>query len=258
LAKHWIRALAVVAVLALVAAAIASAEKPVRVQVGDVITTFNVGVRPKRLPKSKLAPIALTFSNKVKTASGSHPPALKKIVIEADKNSAINSKGVPVCAMRKLQAKDIKGAKAACPKAIVGKGKMSAQIQFPGQVPLIAKSKLLAFNGGNRGGKTTIYIYAYLSSPVAVAVITTVKVSRIHRGRFGLKLVASLPAVAGGYGSTVGFRLRINRKFTYKGKRQSYLLASCTDGHLSAMDTAVFQGAPSVSTQVVRSCTPKG
>jgi hypothetical protein len=135
---------------------------------------------------------------------------------------------------------------------------MSARVQFPGDAPFIVKSKLLAFNGGARGGKTTIFLHEYLTSPVAAAVVTVLKASRIHKGRLGLKLVASVPGVAGGDGSTVGFRLRINRKFTYRGKRQGYLLARCPDGHLNVLGTAVFQGAPSVSARVDRTCGGKG
>jgi hypothetical protein len=89
-------------------------------------------------------------------------------------------------------------------------------------------------------------------------VVTTAKVTRIHKGRFGLKSVATIPKIAGGYGSAISFDITIGRKFTYKGKPQSYLLAKCPDGHLNALGTAVFQGGPTVSAEIVRSCTPTG
>jgi hypothetical protein len=244
--------------LAVAVAALAIAEKPVKVRVDKLIVTFNGGVTPKKLPKSKLAPIAFNASGKIETVDGSHPPALKEVVIEADKNSAINAKGLPVCTSAKLQATDTPHARAACPTAIVGEGKTDIEVEFPEQHPFIAKSTLLAFNGGTSGGKTTIFVHAYLSSPVSAAVVTTVKVSKIHKGRFGLKSVASIPKIAGGYGSPISFDLTINRSFTYKGKKQSYLLAKCPDGHLNALGTAVFQGGPTVSAEIVRSCTPKG
>jgi hypothetical protein len=259
LAKRWTQTLVVGATLfLLVAAGIASAEKPVKVQAGDVIVSFNAGIRPKRLPKSQPAPVTLSFASNVATASGNQPPQLRTIVLEADKNISVNAKGLPVCALGKLRRQDTKGAKRACAKAIVGSGRMSARVQFPESAPFISKSTLLAFNGGSRGGKTRILLHAYLSSPVPAAVVTVLKVSKIHKGRLGLRFVASVPTDAGGSRSTVGFRLKIGRNFTYRGKRQGYLLAKCPDGHLDFLGTAVFQGAPSVSARTNRSCTRKG
>jgi len=252
------RILAFGVVLAFALAAIANAEKPITVRVGKLVVTFNGGVTPKKLPKATLAPIAFSLSGEVETEDGSHPPPLRELVIEADKNSAINAKGVPVCTSGKLQAQDTKHAEAICPTAIVGEGEGSAEVEFPEQAPFIARSKLLAFNGGVHGGKTTIFVHAYLGSPVSAAIVTTAQVSKIHNGRFGIKSVATIPKIAGGYGSVKDFNLTINRAFTYKGKKQSYLLAKCPDGHLNARGTAIFQGGPTVSAEVVRSCTPKG
>lgn len=256
--KLSVRIAALAAVFAIAIAGLAIAEKPVKVRVGEVIATFNGGVTPKALPKDELAPIAFNLSGKVETADGSHPPALKELVIEADKNSAINAKGLPVCTAGKLQAQDTEHAKDICEDAIIGEGKTDVEVEFPEQAPFIAKSKLLAFNGGVQGGTTTVFVHAYLSSPVSAAVVVTAKVAKIHKGRFGIKSVATIPKIAGGYGSGVSFDLTINRKFTYKGKPQSYLLAKCPDGHLNALGTASFQGGPTLSAEVVRSCTPKG
>jgi hypothetical protein len=246
------------ALLTIAVTGFAMAEKPVTVRVGELIVTFNGGVTPKALPKSKLAPIAFNLSGKVETANHTHPPALTELVIEADKNSAINAKGLPACTAGKLQAQDTKHAEAICKDAIIGKGKTNVEVEFPEQAPFIAKSKLLAFNGGVKGGTTTVLVHAYLSSPVSAAVVVVAKVAKIHRGRFGIKSVATIPKIAGGYGSGVSFELTLNRRFSYKGKPQSYLLAKCPDGHLNAYGTATFQGGTKLSAEVVRSCTPKG
>ena len=52
--------------------------------------------------------------------------------------------------------------------------------------------------------------------------------------------------------------MTVNRKFTYKGKQQSYLTAKCPDGHLNAKGTAKFHDGTTVFGSVVRKCTPKG
>jgi hypothetical protein len=259
--KRLIMTLALGTALAVVVAGLATAagsNKPFIVQKGNLKITGNGGFSPTKLPKTKLAPIGLTVSGKIETTDGTHPPALREFIVETDKNGAINAKGLATCTIGKLVARETKAAEAACPKAIVGEGKTDVEIAFPEQSPITVHSKLVAFNGGVKGGVTTILIHAFLKNPVSAAVVTTVKVSKIHNGRFGTKSVASIPVIAGGNGSPVFFELNVKKSFTYKGKSQSYLLAKCPDGHLDARGTAIFSGGAELTGEVKRSCTPKG
>lgn len=259
--KRLTMTLALATALVVVAAGLAAAagnHKAVVIQEGNLKITVDGGFSPTALPKAKMAPIGLNVSGKIETTDGSHPPALREFIVETDKNGAINAKGLPTCTVGKLVARETKAAEAACPKAIVGSGKTDVEVEFAESPPLIVHSKLVAFNGGVKGGVTTILIHAFLKNPVSAAVVTTVKVSKIHKGRFGTKSVASIPVIAGGYGSPVFFELTVNRKFTYKGKQQSYLLAKCPDGHLNARGTAIFSDGKHLSGEVVRPCTPKG
>ena len=43
---------------------------------------------------------------------------------------------------------------------------------------------------------------------------------------------SQIPSIAGGAGSVTKFKLTIDRRFTYKGKKESYLTASCPTGRL--------------------------
>jgi hypothetical protein len=252
--KRLITTLALGAALALVVAGIAAAEKPTIVQVGNLKLTLNGGFTPKALPKNKPAPITLNVSGKIETVDGTHAPALKEVVVETDKNGSIDVKGLPTCTSGKLQAQDTSHAEAICKKAIIGKGITNVEVEFPEQKAFIAKSKLLAFNGGTSGGKTTIYIHAYLTSPVSAAVVTTVKISKIHNGRYGTKSVASVPKIAGGYGSVKEFSLTFDRGY----QNTPFLFAKCPDGHLNAKATSVFTDGTKLVGSFVRSCTPKG
>jgi hypothetical protein len=253
--KRLITTLALGAVFALVVAGIATAEKPTIVQAGNLKLTLNGGFSPKKLPKSgKAAPITLNVSGKIETTDGTHAPALKEVVVETDKNGSIDVKGLPKCTSGKLQAQDTKAAEAICKKAIIGSGITNVEVEFPEQAPFIAKSKLIAFNGGFSGGKTTIYIHAYLSSPVSAAVVTTVKISKIHNGRYGTKSIASVPKIAGGYGSVKEFALTFDRGY----QNTPFLFAKCPDGHLNAKATSVFADGTRLTGSFVRSCTPKG
>ncbi|HWA53989.1 MAG TPA: hypothetical protein VG816_07440 [Solirubrobacterales bacterium] len=238
--------------------AAAKGEKPFHTIVGNLLILANGNFSPTALPKNKLAPITLNVSGKIRTLNGEHPPAVKEVVIETDKNGTINAKGLAVCPPGKLQAVTTEVARAACKEALIGEGNTSVEVEFPEQPPFVAKSKLLAFNGGVSGGKTTVFLHAYLSSPVSAAVVTAVKVSKVHNGRYGLKTVATVPKIAGGYGSPISFDLRVGRTFTYKGKKQSYLLAKCPDGHLNAKGYGKFSDGSRLAGSLVRSCTPKG
>ena len=255
--KRLITTLALAAAFVLAVAGIATAVKykPTVVQAGNLKLTLNGGFTPTKLPKKgKPAPISLFVEGKIDTTDGTHPPALKEVVVDTDKNGSINLKGFPKCTSGKLQAQDTKHAEKICKKAIIGKGKTNVEVEFPEQTPFLAKSKLLAFNGGVKGGKTTILIHAYLSSPVSAAVVTTVKIKKIHAGRYGTRSVASVPKIAGGYGSVRFFSLLFNKGF----KNKRFLFANCKDGKLQAKATSVFTDGTKLTGSFVRTCTPKG
>jgi hypothetical protein len=258
--KRLTLTLAVVALLisSIAGLAIAKGEKPIVVTVGNLRLTANGTFSPKQLPKNKLAPITLNLSGKIESLDRTHPPAIEEVIIETDKNGAINAKGLPVCTSGKLQAQTSVKAKAICRSSIVGEGTTSVEVEFPESKPFVIKSELLVFNGGVSGGKTKVFVHAYLSSPVSAAVVVPVTVTKIHNGRYGLKTVAKIPKIAGGYGSPLSFSLQVGRKFTSKGKQQSYLLAKCPDGHLQAKGVGIFSGSLRLAGSLVRSCTPKG
>ena len=253
--KRLITTLALGAALAVVVAGIATADKPTIVQAGNLKLTLNGSFSPKALPKSgKPAPISLKVSGKIQTVDGSHIPAVKEIIVETDKNGSVDLKGLPTCTASKLQAQDTAHAEAICKKAIIGSGKTNVEVAFPEQNPFIAKSKLVAFNGGVKGGTTTIYIHAFITVPTPAAVVTTVKITKIHNGRFGTKSVASIPKIAGGYGSAQEFELTFDRGY----KNTPFLFAKCPDGHLDAKVTSSFADGTKAIGTFTRTCSPKG
>lgn len=251
-------AAAVAALAVLVAGGTALAgNKPVTVEAGNLVFTFNGGFSPTALPKTKLAPITLTASGKIATKSGEHPPALKEAIVETDKNGAVFVKGLPVCTAGKLQSRNTAAARKACPKAIIGSGKTTVEVKLEEQNPILVDSALTVFNGGQKGGTTTLYIHAFFTAPVTGAIVTTVKITKIHNGRFGLKSVATIPKIVGGSGSVKSFDLKIGKTYTYKGKKVSVLSAKCADGKLQAFASAIFADATKASAEIIRTCTSK-
>ncbi len=255
--KKLMVTMALGALIAVSAAGISTAETA---EVGNLKFTADGKFEPKALPKRKLAPIALTAEGRIATKDGKHPPALREILLETDKNGTINVKGYPTCSGRDLQSRNTQTVRSpkVCKSAIIGGGRTEIAIELADSRPIDVKSPLTVFNGGVRGGTTTLFIHAFITVPVPAAVVTTVKIKRIKKGRYGLLSVAKIPEIAGGAGSPTYFKLKVDKKFNYKGKRVSVLTAKCPDGKLQAHATAVFQDKTRMSTDFVRPCAGRG
>lgn len=251
--KYLMLTMALGALIAVSVAGVSSAEK---VTVGNLEFEAEGAFKPKALPKKSMAPIELTAEGKIKTKDGTHPPALKEVLLETDKNGSINVKGVPTCTSGKLQSQDTKAAEKICEKAIVGRGTTKVEIEFPDSKPVIVNSKLLVFNGGGKG-QITLYIHAYITVPLPAAIVTTVKIKKIKKGRYGLLSKATIPTIAGGSGSVTDFQLTIGKKFSYN-KKYNILSAKCSDGKLQARAEAVFADGTRAKTDFVKPCTSKG
>ena len=226
-----------------------AAAKPTVIIVGDLKATFDGGFKPKALSKTKQTPITFEISGKIENLKGEHPPALREFILESDKNATIDVKGLPTCTSGELQSTNTAAAEAACGPAIIGSGHATAGIDFPEQDEVPARSKIIAFNGGFKGGVTTLFIHAYITVPVPAAIVTTVKIKKIRKGRYGLLSVATIPKIAGGSGSVTDFDLKISKP--------GVLTAKCTDGKLQVHGKAVFTNGPTVQATVSRPCTPK-
>ena len=246
-------AAALTAAIVLAVSGIAAAEKPVTVVGGEIHAEFNGGFTPKVLSKTKPTPISFSISAKMKSLNPNpelqHLPALKEFQLEGDKHASISVKGIPVCQPGELQSTTSTQARKVCGPELIGTGKTEVGIKFPDQPEIPVKSELLAFNGGFKGGVTTLLIHAYITVPTPAAIVTTVKVKKIHKGRYGLGSVASIPKIAGGSGSVKSFSLTL---------KKGILSATCPDGHLNARGSALFADGNKLSGGVVRTCTGKG
>lgn len=250
--------IATLMVTAAVTAGLATAAKPTVVRAGNLVIKLNGGVAPKALPKKRLAPIALRISGNISTSDGSHPPAAKLVIADFDKHGTVNARGLVTCRAGELQARNTRAARRACPKAIVGTGKTRVRVAFPEQAPFYSTGPLILFNGGVRGGLTTMYIHAYVNVPAPTAIVTVVKIKRIHKGRFGTRAIARIPKIAGGYGSVTRFAMNIERSFQFRGRTRSYLSARCANGRFFAHGDLVFTGGIRLGGTVVRACRSRG
>jgi hypothetical protein len=240
------------------AALAATGEGPVTVRVGELEVTADGGFNPKALSKTRQTPIAIKASGEVRLQDGGQPPAIREVLIEADKNGEAHTKGIPTCSSGQLQATSTAAALKACGPALIGEGKATAQVAFAEQRPIEVSSKLLLFNGGEKGGKTTWLGHVYFSNPVSGAIVTTVTITKIHRGRFGTLGVVKIPQIAGGAGAGISFDLEIFKSVKVGARTLNPISAACPDGKLKAHIEGHFEDGTQAATEFVRACTSKG
>jgi hypothetical protein len=255
--KHLVCAIAMAVALGVIAAASATA-KPEVVRVGTLFLRDNGGISPTKLPRHELAPISANLNAKIGTTDGSHPPAIRSVNLDFDKTIQVNARGLPSCTKQQLVARSTAAAKNACGDAIVGSGEGEVEVAFPEQQPFSATGPIVLFNGGVHGGSTLVLIHTYVAVPAPTAVIATAKLTKIHRGRYGTHVIAQIPSIAGGFGSVTKFKIKIKRSFTYKGKKRSYLTASCPTGHYYTEGEVGFADGTKLAITHVLPCSPSG
>ncbi len=228
-----------------------------KVEAGNLVVVDAGGISPQTLPRHRQAPITAHLHARISTKDGSHPPAARGVYIDFDRTLHVDAHGLPSCGASQLKARSTAAAKHACQDAIVGSGHAEVEVAFPEQKPFTAKGPLVAFNGGVRGGATVLFVHTYIDVPTPTAVVVETKITRIHRGHFGLHSVTRVPPIAGGAGSVTGFVLKLGRKFTYKGRHQSYLTASCPTGSYYTQGHADFSDGTVVHVTHLLPCTPE-
>jgi hypothetical protein len=237
------RIAAVVVLALLVAAATASAFKA-HVVIGNLVLDAHGNFAPKALPRHENAPIMTEGGGKLSTLSGELPPILDKFVLEFDKHGALDTTGLAVCTKGKLVATDVPAARKACGPAIVGEGFGTAVVKFPEQAPIKVGSPITLFNGPKKGGNDTIIAHAHLDYPGPTTFIVPIVIEKIHKGSFGYRVNVKIPKIAGGYGHPIEGSAKVGQKWTYKGKKHSYINARCETGHFVVHGAFSFKGGP--------------
>jgi hypothetical protein len=222
---------------------------------GDLVINADGGFAPKALPKTQNAPITLHGGGKFGTVSGALPPILQTLDIEFDRHGSVVTTGLPVCTRGKLLATTTAVARRKCAGSIVGEGHGSAIVKFPEQAPIDTSSPITLFNGPPKNGDPTVLAHAYLSVPAPTTYIVPVVIETIHHGLYGYRTKATIPKIAGGYGVPISGSLKIGKKWTYKGKKLSYVNARCEDGRLQAKADFTFNDGTFLTGTFLRPCT---
>ena len=206
--------------------------------------TLEAGLFPTALPKKSLAPVTLQMSGKL----GGFLPAsgASELTFDFYKNGSVNATHLPSCKRSQLLTSVTEFPQGPCSKAVLGTGTVTFEVESSGNSPISVPITL--YNGGVRDGTARLLISGFNAMLGSTATVATVNVTRIHEDPYGLQASVKVPPIADGKGSAHSFYFVINKRlFTFKGKKQSYAMARCLSGHLSARVSTTTVGGEEFS-----------
>jgi hypothetical protein len=219
------RHLAVIALVGIVVLAAASATQGELVQVKNLRISFDARFKPHSLPRDRPAPIEVTIKGGIATADDTHPPPLRRFELALNRHGRLTTQGLPTCSSSQLQSTTTEAALALCGPALVGRGHFAADVGF-NQGPVPVRGTILAFNS-RRGGEPALTLHLYGTVPVRATFVLPLSIDHRRQGDFGTVVSATIPKLAGGFGSITDISLTLGRRYTAGGERRSFLSASC-------------------------------
>lgn len=212
-----------VATVALCAAGSAPA---VTVQSEGLRVTALAQVQPYKLPRKEPAPIAVFVAGHLESATGGIPPQLRGFTVLVNRHGLLQSRGLPVCPVERIQPATTSRAVTQCGSALIGSGQFWANIVLPDQGAYRTQGRLLIFNG-REGGHPVILAHIFTSHPFNSSFVIPFAIKRVHKGPYGTELSASLPQALGDWGFLDRIKLTLKRKYAYRGRQLSYFNAAC-------------------------------
>lgn len=251
------RTLISILILALTLVWVASSQA-VRVAKDGIVVTFNADFSPHVLPRLRPAPVDVKVTGRVATTDGSHPPPLRRIEVAINRNGRLETTGLPVCTAPALQSTSSKAAMARCRPALVGRGRFHAVVKLGREIE--TSGEILAFNSRSHG-RQALLLHLFGATPVRFTLVVPLAIGHLAKGDFGTVLRANIPRLAGDLGSVTEIDLTIGRRYTFGGKRRSYVSAACrTPADLNeaifpfARGSFRFDGHPEISETLLRVC----
>lgn len=233
---------------------LATAASAVGIQEQNLRITVQGQVKPFRLPRTELAPIAVFLSGHIGTPDGSTPRQLKRMTVLVNRHGRLQDRGLPTCSLDEIRATTTQRALERCGEALVGSGRFWASIVLPSQRPYPTRGRLLVFNGRS-AGRPALFAHIFTTKPFASSFVVSFALKRISRGPWGTELTASLPRALGDWGYVDRIKLTLRRKYHYRGRLRSYFRASCpappgTQGTVFKLAKTEFQFAEDVEVTV--------
>lgn len=217
--------------------------------------SIEASVSPKLLYKKAASPAALSVEVKTGVTSGIPSPAVHD-VIDFDQNLSLATKGLPTCTAAQLQNTTTEAAERACGSAKIGTGE--ATTLLPLSTLYTEPTKVTAFNGAPQGGKPVVLLHAYGTSPLQTTLVLIGTVSNLGKEGYGPRLDVIVPPIAGGVGVITDFKVKIQKSWTYKGKKMNFVSAKCpASKKLEYRGAFTYSDGTTINAAATQSCTPK-
>ena len=231
-------------------------------QRGNLVVSLDGSLSPLSLPRDRPAPVAVRLEGGLRTDDGSLLPRVERIELGLPRQGVLDTRGLPTCSPRRLRFATTERALDACGRALVGHGRLDAEVVLPSQAPFEIHARLLAFNA-RIGGRRAVVVHGFAEDPGTIAVLVF-KVRR-QPGRLGTTLVSRLPPALGPWPRVARFRMSLFRLFTHHGEERSFISASCpippalSAGFFSLAKAGfVLDGGARIEAEITRSCRAKG
>ena len=208
--------------VALLGAGLAHAELSQR---GNLRLSFDARFSPHALPRDRDAPVTVTLNGAIRTADGSRPPQLRAMSIAVNRYGRLSTAGLPVCQTRQLESTSSETALAICGRALVGRGRFGANVDFP-DLEFPVEGRMLAFNSRRRG-RPAIALHVYGTNPVETTLVLPFRIERPERGRYGTVISTRIPRIASDLGYVTDLSLTFGRRYRHKGQARSFVSARC-------------------------------
>lgn len=216
-------AVAIAATLALVGVALAQAEVQ---QTGNLRVAVSGKLLPRDLPRHGNAPVSVSVGGKITTTDETQPPQLRSLTIEINRHGQLDATGLPTCNVAAIRTASNGRALGSCGSSLVGEGKFFGTLTLPGAAPYPIEGKLLVFNGTEHG-RQVLYGHVFSPHPFATSFVITFEIKSGGKGTYGTVLVADMKKALGTQKNLTGIEMTLNRRYSYKGKRRSYVSAGC-------------------------------
>lgn len=228
-------------------------------QQGGLVVRFDSELLPKRLPRHRPAPIAVTVAGSVRATKGKRLPQLRRISVAINRSGRLDDRGLPTCAVGSIQPSTEAAARRICGDAIIGHGRVTVQTRIDNQRSFAVDGRLIAFNGPRRNGHKLILAQVYTKDPPGAFVLTFTLTKK--RGLYGTVMTTTLPRKAWGWAYLSAFEMTLHRLYRAGGQPRSLLSAACAapDGFPGAVfpfarATYGFDNGQKLKTTAVRSC----
>ncbi len=254
LARLTTALIATCALISLGASGASSATHPVEIPIPRLQMAIESSITPKRLSSVEPTPIALDIGGRISTVDHSHPPALKELVLDLDKDVRIDAHGLPACETGGRGPR-FPNLKSLCKESVVGRGRVEFQIQFPELPSISTATELIVVKGDDRrGAGTTLYGVAYLTQPITTAVVMAISITRHLDAN---RLTIHVPEVANGAGSPTYLRIKLNKRFTRNGEAVDLLTGRCRGGTIQSGVKALFADGTVLGADILQRCAPE-